>query len=277
MKKPMHLALLSLLALSITACSKPDAPAAGASAASPAVAAASEPAVVAASATSAAATSAAAAPGEAAIRQNLQARLPDFPPIAEVRSTPVAGLYEVRVGVDGIFYTDAQGDYLIQGAILDTQNRKNLTAERLQALNRIEFDKLPLKDAIVTKKGDGSRKIAVFADPNCGYCKRFEAELQKINNVTVYTFLYPILGPDSTAKAKNIWCAKDRSKVWHDWMLDGKTPPTAQCEDDVLQRNLALGQQHNINGTPAIVLGSGQRIGGFVEADALEEALSAKH
>lgn len=176
MKKPMHLALLSLLALSITACSKPDAPAAGASAASeaaPAVAAASEPAVVAASATSAAAASSAAAPGEAAISQNLQARLPDFPPIAEVRSTPVAGLYEVRVGVDGIFYTDAQGNYLIQGAILDTQNRKNLTAERLQALNRIAFDKLPLKDAIVTKKGDGSRKIAVFADPNCGYCKRF--------------------------------------------------------------------------------------------------------
>ncbi|MDO4769227.1 MAG: DsbC family protein [Brachymonas sp.] len=270
MKKHLRLALLPLFALPIVACSKPGAPAAAASAASQAA-----PAVATVSA--AASTAATAAPGEAAIRKNLQERLPGFPPIAEVRSTPVAGLYEVRVGADGIFYTDAQGDYLIQGAILDTKNRKNLTEERLQALNSIAFDKLPLKDAIVSKKGDGSRKIAVFADPNCGYCKRFESELQKLNNVTVYTFLYPILGPDSTAKAKNIWCAKDRSKVWHDWMIDGKTPSAAQCEDDVTQRNLALGRQFNINGTPAIVLGSGQRIGGFVEAAALEEALSAKH
>ncbi|MDO4795999.1 MAG: DsbC family protein [Brachymonas sp.] len=264
MKKHLRLALLPLFALPIAACSKPGAPAAAASATAAAPQAESV------------ASAGSAVPGEAAIRQNLQARLPGFPPIAEVRSTPVAGLYEVRVGTDGIFYTDAQGDYLIQGAILDTKNRKNLTEERLQALNSIAFDKLPLKDAIVSKQGDGSRKIAVFADPNCGYCKRFEAELQKLKNVTVYTFLYPILGPDSTAKAQNIWCAKDRNKVWHDWMIDGKTPPSLKCEDEVIQRNLALGRQHNINGTPAIVLGSGRRIGGFVEAAALEQALAEK-
>lgn len=273
MKKSLRLALLPLFALPIVACSQNSAPAA---AAASATAAASQAEPVASGASAVAAT-ADAVPGEAAIRKNLQERLPGFPPIAEVRSTPVAGLYEVRVGADGIFYTDVQGDYLIQGAILDTKNRKNLTEERLQALNSIAFDKLPLKDAIVSKKGDGSRKIAVFADPNCGFCKRFEAELQKINNVTIYTFLYPILGPDSTAKAQNIWCAKDRNKVWHDWMIDGKTPPAAQCEAEVIQRNLALGRQHNVNGTPAIVLGSGRRIGGFVEAAALEEALADKH
>lgn len=272
MKKHLRLALLPLFALPIVACSQNAAPTAAVSA----TVAASQAAPAASAGASAAAATDAAGPGEAAIRKNLQERLPGFPPIAEVRNTPVAGLYEVRVGADGIFYTDAQGDYLIQGAILDTKNRKNLTEERLQALNSIAFEQLPLKDAIVSKQGNGSRKIAVFADPNCGYCKRFEAELQKVKNVTVYTFLYPILGPDSTAKAQNIWCAKDRSKVWHDWMIDGKTPPTAQCEDEAIQRNLALGRQFNVNGTPAIVLGSGRRIGGFVEAAALEEALAEK-
>lgn len=266
MKKHLRLALLPLFVLPIVACSQSGTPAAGASAASQAASAA---------AAGASAATAAAVPGEAAIRKNLQERLPGFPPISEVRSMPVAGLYEVRIGNEAIFYTDAQGDYLIQGVMLDTKNRKNLTEERMQALNSIAFDKLPLQDAVVSKKGDGSRKIAVFADPNCGYCKRFEAELQKVDNVTIYTFLYPILGPDSTAKAQNIWCAKDRSKVWHDWMIKGKTPPSAQCDDDVLQRNLTLGRQHNINGTPAIVLANGQRIGGFVEAAALEDMLAA--
>ena len=229
----------------------------------------------AASAAAASTSAPVAASVEAVIRKNLAERLPQIPAIQEVRATPVAGLYEVRIGETDILYADAQGDYLIQGAMLDTKNRRNLTEERVQALTAIAFDKLPLQDAIMAKKGDGSRKMAVFSDPNCGYCKRFEAELQKINNVTIYTFLYPILGPDSTAKSQHIWCAKDRNKVWHNWMITGVQPPAAQCDTEAIQRNRAFGQQHKINGTPAIILENGQRLAGAVDAQALEEMLTA--
>ncbi len=254
-----------LAALPVVACSQPGT----GTAASGAAPAASKAAAVAASAAPVATGA------EAAIRKNLAERLPQMPAIQEVRATPVAGLYEVRIGVNDILYVDANGDFLIQGVLVDTKNRKNLTEERLQALNSIAFDKLPLNDAIVMKKGDGSRKIAVFSDPNCGYCKRFEKELEKVSNITVYTFLYPILGPDSHQKAQNIWCAKDRSKVWHDWMVKNTTPPAAKCDDLVIARNLAFGQQHQINGTPTIILEDGRRIAGAVEAPALEEMLNA--
>lgn len=257
-----------LAALPVVACSQTGT---GAAASGAAAAAASGAATAAVTASAAPAATGA----EAAIRKNLAERLPQMPAIQEVRATPVAGLYEVRIGANDILYVDASGDFLIQGVLVDTKNRKNLTEERLQELSSIAFDKLPLQDAIVTKKGDGSRKIAVFSDPNCGYCKRFEKELEKVSNITVYTFLYPILGPDSHEKAQNIWCAKDRNKVWHDWMVKNTTPHAAKCDDLVTARNLAFGQPHQINGTPAIILENGRRVAGAVEAPALEEMLNA--
>lgn len=275
-KSLRYLAVLTLLPIMACTQTAPNTAASGtANAASGAASGASNVASAAAAAPAASTPAAV----EATVRKNLAERLPQIPPVEEVLSTPVAGLYEVRVGASDILYTDANGDFLIQGVVLDVKNRKNLTEERLRALsarhlNDIAFDKLPLQDAIVTKKGNGERKIAVFADPNCGYCKLFEKELEKVNNITVYTFLYPILGANSNEKARNIWCAKDRSKVWHSWMVNGTEPPNAQCDDAAINRNLAFGHQNNINGTPAIVLVNGKRTAGAVGSAELEAMLS---
>ena len=131
----------------------------------------------------------------------------------------MTGLYEVRTEGNEIFYTDAEANHLIQGDLIDTRQKRNLTEERLEKLSMIDFSKLPTKDAFTIVQGNGLRKMAVFVDPNCGYCKRFERDLQKVENVTIHVFLYPVLGQDSVEKSKNIWCAKDRGKTWQDWML----------------------------------------------------------
>lgn len=211
---------------------------------------------------------------EAAIRKNLAERLPNLPKIDEITKTPVPGLYEVRVGTD-VVYTDAEGNYLIQGQIIDTKARKNLTEERVNKLTAIDFASLPLKDAIVWKSGTGKRKIAVFADPNCGYCKRFERDLLAVKDVTVYTFLYPILSPDSTTKSNAIWCSKDRTKAWQDWMIRGVAPGAApaNCETPVA-RNTELGRKHRVNGTPALVFEDGTRIPGALNTEQIEAQLA---
>jgi len=212
---------------------------------------------------------------EAAIRKNIAARLPDFPKIDEVSKTPIPGLYELRIGSD-VLYSDEQGNYVIEGNIIDTRSRTNLTQERQDKLNAIDFASLPLKDAVVWKQGTGARRIAVFADPNCGYCKKFEHELQNVKNVTVYTFLIPILGGDSPEKSANIWCAKDNTRAWRDWMLDGKAPPRnmGACETP-MARNLALSRKHRINATPAIIFEDGSRNPGLLGAQDLERRLAS--
>jgi thiol:disulfide interchange protein DsbC len=210
---------------------------------------------------------------EAQIRRNLHERIPQFPKIEEVTRTPLQGLYEVRVEGAEIYYTDADGNYLIQGQIIDTRNRRNLTEERLEKLTAIDFSALPLKDAIVLVRGNGKRKLAVFEDPNCGYCKRFERDLQKVDNVTVYLFLYPILGQDSSDKARNIWCAKDRAKAWHDQMLRDQATPASQCDTAAIQRNLELGRKHKITGTPTLIASDGTRVPGAIGAPQVEKLL----
>jgi thiol:disulfide interchange protein DsbC len=211
---------------------------------------------------------------EATIRKNLSERLANLPKIEEVSKTPMPGLWEVRLQGNDILYTDAEGNYLIQGALVDTRARRNLTEERLEKLSAVDFSTLPLKDAFVVTRGDGSRKMAVFTDPNCPYCKRFEADLQKISNVTIYNFLYPVLGKDSTEKAKNIWCAKDRVKAWEDWMQRNTPPAGASCETAALSRNLEFGRQHHITGTPTVLFTDGSRVPGAVGAAQLEKRLS---
>jgi thiol:disulfide interchange protein DsbC len=210
---------------------------------------------------------------EAQIRRNLNERIPQFPRIEEVTRTPMQGLYEVRVEGAEIYYTDAEGNYLIQGQIIDTRNRRNLTEERLEKLTAIDFAALPLKDAIMLVRGNGKRKLAVFEDPNCGYCKRFERDLQKVDNVTVYLFLYPILGQDSSDKARNIWCARDRAKAWHDQMLRDQASPQAQCDVAAIQRNLELGRKHKITGTPTLIASDGTRVPGAIGAPQIEKLL----
>jgi thiol:disulfide interchange protein DsbC len=214
--------------------------------------------------------------GPEVIAANLAQRLPGFPKIDEVRATPVAGLYEVRVGSD-VLYTDARADHVIQGQIVDTRTRENLTEARLERLSAIDFSALPLADAFVIRQGAGSRKLVVFADPNCGYCKRLERDLVAIDDVTVYTFLYPILGPDSRTKSRDVWCAADPGKVWRDWMIDGVVPAAVDgaCDTGAIERTLALGQRMRVQGTPALFFEDGTRKPGALPRAQVEQLLAA--
>jgi len=214
---------------------------------------------------------------EAVIRKNLPERLPNLPKIDEVVRTAIPGIWEVRIGTD-LFYTDEQGNHLFTGELIDTRTRANLSRERIDKLTAFDFSKLPLKDAIVIKQGTGARKLVVFGDPNCGYCKRFERDVASLKNVTVYTFLYPILGPDSTAKSRDIWCAKDPAKAWRDWMINGTLPPStagARCDTAALERNTELGRKHRVQGTPAAVFEDGSRSPGAIPVDEIEKRLAA--
>jgi thiol:disulfide interchange protein DsbC len=213
---------------------------------------------------------------DAAIRKNIAERLPDFPKIEEITKTPIPGLYEIRVGSE-VFYTDEQGNHMIEGSLIETKTRSNLTEQRLAKLSAFDFATLPLKDAIVWKQGTGARKLVVFADPNCGYCKKFERELQQVKDVTVYTFLYPILGGDSPDKSRTIWCAKDNTKAWRDWMIEGRMPARAKGESDTaaLARTENMGRKHRVNGTPALVFEDGKRVPGALPPDQVEKQLVA--
>ncbi len=211
---------------------------------------------------------------EAVIRKNIAERLPDFPKIDEVSKTPVPGLYELRIGTE-ILYTDEHGDHVIEGHLIETKTRADLTTARIDKLTAVDFASLPLKDAIVWKQGSGARKLVVFADPNCGYCKKFEKDMQQVKDVTVYTFLYPILGGDSPDKSRDIWCAKDNSAVWRDWMIKGTAPvrSMAACDTAALQRNVAMAKKFRINGTPALVFEDGKRIPGAMAPEQVEKQL----
>ena len=211
---------------------------------------------------------------EATIRKNLAERLPNLPKIEEVSKTPMPGLYEVRVNQSDLLYTDAEGNYLLQGDLIDTRTRSSLTEERVSKLNAVDFKSLPVKDAFTIVRGNGKRRIAIFEDPNCGYCKHFEKDLAKIDNVTVHVFLYPVLGPDSLAKSQAIWCAKDKAKAFEDWMLRNIAPKPASCDSSAIQRNLALGKQHRITGTPTSFLPDGTRLPGAVPLEKIEQALA---
>ena len=211
---------------------------------------------------------------EATIRKNLQERLPAFSKIDEVSKTPMNGLFEIRVNDSDIFYTDAEGNFLIQGNLIDTKAKRNLTEERVEKLSAIDFNTLPIKDAFTIVRGNGKRKMAVFEDPNCGYCKRFERDMQKVSDVTVYMFLYPILSPDSTDKSKSIWCAKDKGKVWQDLMVRDQPVPKASCDTTALERNIDFGKKHKVTGTPTLFFADGSRVPGAVNAQQVEKFLA---
>ncbi len=208
------------------------------------------------------------------LKATLQPRLGDAT-IKSVSKSPIAGLYEVNLGTQ-ILYSDAKGDYLVLGDIVDAKTRTNVTEARLAETNKIDFASLPFGNAVKVVKGNGARRIAVFSDPNCPYCKQLETTLKSIDNVTVYTFLYPVLSPDSATKSKSIWCSGDRAKAWESWMLDHRAPTAAgTCDTTAIDKNLALGQQMNVNGTPTVFLADGRRLPGAVPADRLDKEISA--
>ena len=212
---------------------------------------------------------------EAAIRKAIAERLPKLGKIDEVNKTPMPGLFEVRVGTD-LYYADADGNFLVLGQLIDTRQQKNLTEERQDKLLAIDFSALPVKDAFTIVRGNGKRKIALFEDPNCGYCKKFERDLQKVDNVTIYMFLYPILGPDSIDKSRNIWCAREKGKTWQDWMVRDQAIPAGSCDTEALDRNIEFGRKHKITGTPTLVFADGTRVPGAIGAPQVEKMLAAK-
>ncbi len=217
-----------------------------------------------------------AAAQESTIRKNLAERIPALSQIDEISKTPMPGLFEVRVGTD-VLYTDAEGNFLLHGSLLDARNGRNLTEERVNKLLAVDFKTLELKNAITMVRGNGKRKLAVFEDPNCGYCKRFEKDLQKVDNVTVHLFLIPILGEDSVNKSRQIWCAADRAKSWNDWMLRDVAPKgNAICNTEALTANLEFANKHRITGTPTLIFEDGSRVPGAIGAVQLEERLARR-
>jgi thiol:disulfide interchange protein DsbC len=195
-------------------------------------------------------------------------------PVDQVNKSPMPGLYEVVTG-DHIFYIDKNAQYLIDGQLFDLKARKNLTEARSRVLFAVDFSKLPLDLAMKKVKGDGSRKMAYFTDPNCGYCKKLEQELKSVDNVTLYLFLYPIF-EGSTEKVQGIWCSDNKVKAWDDLMLNGIQPAPGKCEVPS-SRVLALGRQLKVNGTPALIFANGIVNPGYMPADALNKALDSNN
>lgn len=211
---------------------------------------------------------------EAEVRKMVQTQIGSEAKIDAVTKTPYSGLYEVRVGND-IFYTDRQVKYLFVGRVLDAKTTRDYTRERVEELSRVKFSDLPLDLALKQVKGNGKRVIAIFEDPNCGYCKRFRKTLQDVDNITVYTFLYNILAEDSAVKSKNVWCSKDRNKAWDDWMLNGKQPPqAAEACDTPNDKVYQLGRKMKVTGTPTIIFADGTRTAGAMDAEAFEARLA---
>ena len=209
---------------------------------------------------------------EARIKAEMQKQLGERAKVDTVRSTPMAGLYEVTIGSD-IVYTDASARFLIQGEVVDLKTGTNLTEQRSNDLNRIRWADLPLNDAIKVVRGKGTRQIAVFADPNCGFCKRLEKSFQQLDNVTIYTFLVPMLSADSLTKSQQIWCSSDKVKVWNDWMLNNQTPTGKGDCGNPLERNTALARKLGVTGTPAMFFTDGSRVNGAVPIAQIEKKL----
>lgn len=211
---------------------------------------------------------------EAGVRKLIQSHIGNEAKVDTVKKTPYSGMFEVRVGND-IFYTDAQAKYIFVGRILDAKTSRDFTCERIEEISKVKFSDLPLESALKTVKGNGKRVIAIFEDPNCGYCKRFRRTLQDVDNITVYTFLYNILSEDSNVKSRNVWCSKDRNKAWDDWMLSGKAAPDAAegCTTPN-ERVYELGRKLKITGTPTIFFADGTRAAGALDAKALEARLA---
>ena len=212
---------------------------------------------------------------ETVIRKALLQQFPSAQ-IGSVKQTPYSGLFEVYL--DGqLLYADAKAQYIFTGDVIDLKNRSNLTQARLNQLQAIKWDTLPLHNALKKVKGNGARKLVVFSDVDCTFCRKFEVELTKVDNTTVYTFLYPVEGlhPKAVLTSKQIWCAPDRNKAWDDYITEGSIPKNdGQCANPV-DATIALGSKLKISGTPTLIFANGQRVPGMVPAAQLERLLTA--
>jgi thiol:disulfide interchange protein DsbC len=212
---------------------------------------------------------------EAAIRKALEAKLGGAR-IEAVQPAPVRGLYEVRVRTDEgvhILYTDADARHIIQGNIFELRSGRDLTEERLRKLSAIDFRALPLEQAVKIQRGSGKRILAMFSDPYCPACKRFEGELQHVDDITIYVFMYPVIRPDLSEHSKAVWCSADRGLAWLELVLRGKRPTAKAACHDPVQKNLELGRALHVNATPTLIFANGERHSGGLAIPQLEERL----
>ena len=219
-------------------------------------------------------SSSAQAQADQQIKTEIQKKLGTNAKVRSVTPAPVSGLYEVLVGND-IFYTDASAKYLIQGEIIELASGKNITEQRQADLNRIKWTDLNQANAFKTVRGNGTRQLAIFSDPNCGYCKRLEKSLQQLDNVTIYTYLIPILSADSIQKAKQIWCSTDPNKTYMDWMINGVAPSGKTDCSNPLDKNLTYAKTYGITGTPTLFFTDGSRFPGAVQVTDIEKKFAS--
>jgi thiol:disulfide interchange protein DsbC len=209
---------------------------------------------------------------EAAIKRILESRAPGTK-VLNVGKSPMPGLYEAYVEGQ-LVYTDAKADFVLQGNLLDSKTGKNLSEARLEQLSMVKFESLPFDLAIRQVRGSGARSVAVFSDPNCPYCKRFEKDLARLEDVTVYLFLYPVLSKDSIEKSRAIWCSPDRAKAWNEYMSQGKAPSAAGSCDNPVDRIVEYGGSHHFVGTPTLLFQNGKRVTGAIQFAELSRHLA---
>lgn len=212
---------------------------------------------------------------EASVRKSVAAFINAPESVVDsVTRIPQGGLYEVVLGNGELLYTDKAVSFIFIGNIIDTKTRDDLTRARLDKLAAVDLKTLPLDQAVKRVNGNGKRTLVTFEDPNCGYCKRLSQELQKVKDVTIYTFIYPILSADSEAKSRNVWCAEDKAAAWLSWMVDNKAPEARSCDSGAIDRNVVLGKKLRLSGTPVLYFADGSRVVGYREAADLEQALA---
>jgi len=218
---------------------------------------------------------AAAADATEQVKAQVKKQFPDMT-VESVRKVPYGELYELNTGSE-IVYTDEKVSYFLIGSLVDTKSRQNVTEVRTKQINLVKFENLPLEHAIKIQRGDGSRKVAIFEDPNCGYCKKFERDLLAVSDISVYVFLYPILAADSMDKSKAVWCSADQGKAWLDLMLKNAQPAVAdaKCDTTAVDKSLAFGRSKRVGGTPTIIFEDGDRVPGAMSREQFEKKLAS--
>jgi thiol:disulfide interchange protein DsbC len=214
---------------------------------------------------------------EQAIRRVLAPKLGEAR-IVEVKKLGRAGLYEVVVRRPegyAVVYTDESASVLFIGSLIDTRTDRDLTEERVRQLSKIDWNALPWKWALTTRRGDGRREISIFSDPNCPYCRRFEADLAKLDDITVHIFLYPVIRPESIRQTKAVWCSRDRVKAWNDLMLNGVEPTASPDCPTPIDELVALGRRLGARSTPTWFLRNGEKHSGALRMEDLVPLLDA--
>jgi thiol:disulfide interchange protein DsbC len=214
---------------------------------------------------------------EAQIRKTLEPKLGGAK-IEGVQPAPIAGLWEVRFRTERglrLVYTDAAGNYVIDGNIHDLRTNKDLTEERLRKLNAIKFDSLPLDLAVKVQRGNGKRVLAMFSDPYCPACRQFERTLAQVDDITVYVFMYPVIRPENTDHSRAVWCSPDRAKAWLELAAapQAKVPQAGASCPNPVDKVVEVGHKLGVNSTPTLIFTNGERMSGGLRAEDLKELL----